>query len=317
VKRPPKHAPLRIASTSQLRAFQRMMAFAVVRPLTADDRLQPKWIDGRPMDAVAAEFIKPNDRLTSFERLQLYNRMYWFRLSDAIRDDCPGLLAALGERAFGRLAQAYLERYPSRSFTLRDLCSRLGRFIRERPALTAPRTALALEIARFEWAQTVAFDGESRPVATASHLARTPASRLRLGLQPYVTLLALQHPIDTYVIRVKRRDALRSEASNAPDSAAAVRRTTRRFALPRRSRTYVAVHRHNNRLFYKRLDPGAFRILEALGKGRTLSRAISAAGPGVKPGQVRVWFKAWMALGWFCAPPAKAPLRSPRSTGRP
>jgi hypothetical protein len=308
---------LRIASTAELRAFQRMMAAAIVRPLTADDGLQPKWIDGRPMDEVAAEFVKPNDRLTSFERLQLYNRMYWFRLLDAVRDDCPGLLAALGERSFGRLAQAYLERYPSRSFTLRDLCSRLERFIRERPTLAAPRTALALEIARFEWAQTVAFDGESRPVVTAPYFARTPPGRLRLGLQPYVTLLDLKYPIDTFVIRVKRRNALRSAASNTPDSAASVVRITRRVALPRPSRTHVAVHRHNNRLFYKRLDPKAFLIIEALDKGRTLAQAVAAAGPKVKPRQVRAWFKAWMALGWFCARPAKSPLRSPRRAARP
>jgi hypothetical protein len=301
VKQPPKHAPSRIASAADLRSFQRMMASALVRPLTAADGLQPRWIDGRPMEKVAAEFIKPNDRLTSFERLQLYSRMYWFRLSDAIRDDCPGLLAALGERGFGRLAKAYLARYPSRSFTLRDLCSRLERFILERPRLTAPRTALAAEIARFEWAQTVAFDGDSRPVVDASRLARTPPSRLRLGLQPYVTLLALRYPIDTYVIAVKRRDALRSEASNTPD-AAAVRRTVRRAAMPRPARTHVAVHRHDNRLFYKRLDPAAFRILEALSGGRTLERAVAAAGPRVRPAQVRAWFKAWTALGWFCAP---------------
>jgi hypothetical protein len=300
VKRPPKHAPSRIASTDDLRAFQRMMASAITRPLTADDKLQPRWIDGRAMDKVAAEFIKPNDRLTSFERLQLYNRMYWFRLFDAIRDDCPGLLAALGERAFGRLTQAYLARHPSRSFTLRDLCSRLERFILEEPRLTAPRTALAAEIARFEWAQTVAFDGPARPVIAASHLARTPPSRLRIGLQPYITLLELRHPIDTYVIAVKRRDALRSEASNTP-GAAAVHRAFRRAALPRPRRTHVAVHRHNNRLFYKRLDPAAFRILEALGSGSTLSRAIAAGGPRVTPAQVKAWFGSWMALGWFCA----------------
>ena len=301
MKRPPKHAPARVGSTEDLRLFQRMMAAAVTRPLDSEDRLQSKWIDGRPMEKVAAEFIKPNDRLSSFERLQLYNQMYWFRLFDAIRDDCPGLLAALGERAFGRLAQAYLARYPSRSFTLRNLSSRLVQFIRERPRLTAPRTALALEIARFEWAQTVAFDGESRPVVPAESLARTPPSRLRLGLQPYVTLLALRHPIDNYVISVKRRDAMRSEASNTPDSTGAAWKPARKVPLPRPARTFVAVHRHNNRLFYKRLDPAAFRILEALSKGRTLSRAVAAAGPDVRPARVRNWFKSWMALGWFCA----------------
>jgi hypothetical protein len=302
VKSPPKHAPSRIASTEDLRTFQRMMASALVRPLTSDDKLQPRWIDGRPMDEVASEFIKPNDRLTSFERLQLYSRMYWFRLYDAIRDDCPGLVAALGERTFMHLYQAYLARYPSSSFTLRDLCSRLGQFILEKPRLTAPRTALAAEIARFQWAQTVAFDGESRPVIAASQFARTRPSRLRLGLQPYVTLLALRYPVDTYVLALKRRDALRSEASNTPDAVAAVHRKSRRTALPRPRRTWVAVHRHNNRLFYKRLDPAAFRILESLARGLTLSRAIAAAGPRVRPAQVRDWFTSWMALGWFCAP---------------
>jgi len=87
VKRPPKHAPSKIGSTSELRVFQRMMASAIIRPLTANHELQPRWIDGRAMDKVAAEFIKPNDRLTAFERLELYNQMYWSRLFDSIRED--------------------------------------------------------------------------------------------------------------------------------------------------------------------------------------------------------------------------------------
>ena len=291
MKKPPKHAPSRIASTSDLRKFQRMMAAAVLRPLDAHDNLQEKWVDGRPMDEVAAEFIKPNDRLTSFERLQLYNRMYWFRILDAFRDDCPVLLSALGERAFGRLAQAYLEKRPSRSFTLRNLCSGLQDFIRGHPAFTAPRTALAVDISRFEWAQTVAFDGESRPVVEAATLARTPPERLRLGLQPYVTLLDLRYPIDEYVIRVKKRDALRSEASNTQDSQAA-HRAIRRARVPRPSRTLVAVHRHENRLYYKRLDPAAFRILTALSQGEAAlagyrggrARGQAGEGAGLVPG---------------------------------
>jgi hypothetical protein len=301
VKKPAKHAPTRIDSTAELRSFQRLMAAVVVRPLDAEDNLQSKWIDGRPMEKVAAEFIKPNDRLTSFERLQLYNQMYWYRILEAMRDDCPGLQAALGEERFSRLSKAFLSRFPSRSFTLRNLCSRLEKFIRDNPRLTAPRTALAVEIARFEWAQTVAFDGGALPVVAAEDLARTPPTRLRLGLQPYLTLLSLSFPIDTYVLSVKRRDAMRSEASNAPDSKLA-RKSVRRARLPRPAPTFVAVHRHNNRLFYKRLDPAAFRILGALDRGTTLTRAIAAAGPKVRPSQVRAWFASWMALGWFCAP---------------
>ena len=299
LKAPPKHAPRRLATTNDVVKLQRLMTHILVRPLTKDDGLQPKWIDGRSMTEVAEEFIKPNDRLSAFERLQLYNRMYWFRLIDIMHDDNPGLRAVLGDKKFTRMVEAYLAKYPSRSFTLRNLCSRLAQFIREEPRWTAPHTALAHTVARFEWAQTVAFDEAQLPVLTAAEIAPTPPERLRLQVQPYVTLLALDYPVDSYVIAVKQRDALRTEASNAVDSArAAVRQ--KHVRRPLRERVYVAVHRLENRLYYKRLDRPAFLILQAITGGQPLAQAITAAGRGVKPAQVGAWFSLWMELGWLC-----------------
>jgi len=299
LKAPPRHAPRKLATTADVVQLQRMLTHALVRPLTRDEGLQEKWLDGRPMAEVADGFIKSNDRLTAFERLQLYNRMYWFRLLDVMHDDNPGLRALLGDRKFVKLIEAYLAKYPSRSFTLRNLGSRLAQFIGEQPRLTAPHTALARAVARFEWAQTVAFDAGSIPVLTAADLKLTPPSRLKIALQPYLSLLAPGWPVDDYVIAVKRRDALRTEASNAVDSA---RATKRRRQLPRpcRGRIYLAVHRYHNRLFYKRLERPAFLILAALAAGRPLAAAVAAGGCGLRPAQVSQWFALWMELGWLC-----------------
>jgi len=300
MKAPPKHAPPRIASTGDLRAFQRLMTLALVRPLGPDDGLAARWIDGRLTADVAAEFVRPNDRLNPVERLEIYSRSYWYRLLNCMRDDCPALLALLGEKRFDRLSRAYLARHPSTSFTLRNLCSRLEGFIGSRPGLAAPHAALAREVARFEWAQTIAFDGEARPRFEPADIARTPPGRLRLGLQPYLTILEFRHPVDDFVHAVGRRNALRSEASNAVDSAGPGGARVRRVARPRRGLTFVAVHRHQDRLYNKRLDPPAFRILAALRDGRTLTQAVAAAGKRVTAAQVQEWFTAWMALGWFC-----------------
>jgi len=299
LKPPPKHAPRRLHSEADLRTLQRLMMHAIVQPLTADDDLAPRWRDGRPMAEVASEFIKPNDRLTSFERLQIYARGYWYRVIDCAYDDCPGLRALLGEEKFSALIRAYLAKYPSRSFTLRNLCARLPQFIREAPRWTAPHTALAHAVARFEWAQTVAFDGEARPVLTPDDIADVPPAKLRLALQPYLSLLALDWPVDDYVLAVKKRDALRGEASHAVDHGlrAASRRTASR---PRRRRVFIVVHRYNLQLYYKRVDAVAFKILTALAAGRPLAQAVAAAGRGVKPAPVRDWFATWMELGWFC-----------------
>lgn len=289
----------RADTPGHLLAFQRVLKEALIRPLTATSRTQARWTDGRPMAEFAETFVKSNDRLTALERLQIYNRMYWFRLIDCFHDDNPGLRAALGVRRFNRLAEAYLSAHPSSSFTLRNLCRKLEGFLRRYPEWTAPYTRLALDIARFEWAQTVAFDEAALPVITAEQIAATPPWRLRLGLQPYVTLLALEYPVDDYVIAVKKRDALRSQASNASTAA---RRTTRerKVARPGRERIFVAVHRLDTRLYYKRLERPAFKILCALRDGVSLTRAIAAGGRGVRSDQVQEWFATWMHLGWFC-----------------
>jgi hypothetical protein len=299
LKPPPARAPRRLATTNDVVKLQRLMTHALVRPLTAESGMQPTWIDGRPMEEFAAEFIKPNDRLSAFERLQLYNRMYWFRLIDAFYDDNPGLRALLGDKRFLQLCEAYLAKHPSRSFTLRNLCARLAEFIAEMPKLTAPHTALALEVARFEWAQTVAFDGESRPVLAPAAIARASANKLRLALQPYLTLFAFNHPVDDYVLAVKRRDALRGAASNTSETATR-RSRVRSIARPRRARTYLAVHRIAHQLYYKRLERPAYLILAALQAGQPLAEAIAAGGPRVRPAQMQAWFAAWMKFGWFC-----------------
>jgi hypothetical protein len=79
------------------------MAAALMRPLTAGDHIDPE----APVD-----YIKPNDRLTSLERLEIYSRSYWYRLLDSLYEDFPGLRAVLGQRAFERLAKAYLTDRP-------------------------------------------------------------------------------------------------------------------------------------------------------------------------------------------------------------
>lgn len=286
------------SSPADLRSLQRVVLGALVQPLTDRHELPPRW-RGRRLSAIAAELIKPNDRLAPLERLEIYARSYWFRLIDCVYDDAPALRTLLGEGKFSALVRAYLAKYPSRSFTLRNLCARLPQFIAEEPRWTAPHTALAHDIARFEWAQTVAFDGEARPKLSADDIADAPPAKLRLALQPHLTLLAMDWEIDDFVLAVKHREVLRGQASNAPGSAPRRARLPR-VPRPRRKRTHVVVHGYDGGIYYKRIPPAAFTILEALRAGRPLSRAVALAGADATPEQVSEWFSTWTQLGWLC-----------------
>src|SRR6266849_1521351 len=240
-----KTPQLDVRSRAQLKALQSLMATAVFRPLTAQDGMQPRWTDGGKTSDLAATFIKPNDRLTSFDRLEIYNRVYWFRVLDCLYDDYPGLRAIVGEKRFMELATAYLAKYPSVSFTLRNLGQRLEKFLREQPHWIAPHEELALDMTRFEWAQVVAFDDAALPTITTDDILDTPRSKLRLGLQPYLSLLELRYAVDHFLIAVKKREAdvLRGEASNTPDAMPQGAKRKRRPRLPKRERVHLVVHR--------------------------------------------------------------------------
>jgi hypothetical protein len=299
-----------VRSRVQLKELQRLMANAVFRPLTANDGMQPLWKDGCKMAAVADTFIKPNDRLSSFERLEIYNRVYWFRVLDCLYDDYPGLRAILGEQKFMAVITAYLAKYPSASFTLRNLGSRLEKFIRQNPKWVAPKKEAALEMARFEWAQVVAFDGPAKPVLTADDVLDAPPEKLKLGLQPYITLLQLEYAVDEFLIAVKKQDAdvLRDEASNTFDAKPQAARRTGKIKMPKRERVYLAVHRFDNMLYYKRLDPEGFAILRGIERGMNVADACARAVSRSKrknvdwPKILRDWFNTWSSLRWFCRP---------------
>jgi hypothetical protein len=304
---PSKSAPAARQTTGELRQLQRTALAAIRHPLSPAGRTRSRWIDGRPMKQVVAEFIKPNDRLTSLERLEIYNRQYWFRLLDCLWDDYPGLRAILGRRRFEKLRIAYLNQYPSRSFTLRNLGSRLVEFLQEHPKHAGARRKMCLDMARFEWAQVVAFDSEARPPLTVDDLLGKDPAHLRLQLQPHLTLLELDYPLDDFVFAIKKADAaMRSEASNAVEADHGEHRR-RHAVLPKAQKMFLAVHRHDNRVYYKRLEPAAFRLLVALDDGASLADACETAiacedAAGPVGSKVRDWFSTWTSLGWFCRP---------------
>jgi hypothetical protein len=297
-----KPRPSKVASARQLGELQAAMANAIMKPLAARDRMQ------KSSAPVADAIIKPNDRLTSFERLEIYNRQYWFRILDCLYDDYPGLRAVLGDRKFDRLARAYLARYPSESFSLRNLGSRVEKFLRAEPKWAAPHHRLALDMVRIEWANIVAFDEGAKPTIHVDDLLGRDPSKVRLALQPYVTLLEVRYPVDDLLIAAKKGDdRLRGEASNA---VALQHKRARRISFRglKPQRLYIAVHRMENSVYYKSLTREQFEILRALQQGATIEKAcavlLKRRGSSAKdwPSQVQRWFKEWTSFGWFCHP---------------
>jgi hypothetical protein len=274
---------------------QTRMARAIFAPLTSTDRI---------VVGVDAGYIKPNDRLTSAERLEIYSRSYWFRILDSLYDDFPGLRAVLGQRAFHRLSRAYLADCPSRSFTLRNLGSRLAEWLERNPQYAAKRYALALDMVRLEWAHIEAFDNASENVLGPEDLLEL-GPQFRATLQPYLRLLALHYPVDDLRIQANRTSDERGGASNA----ALKQKHRTMIGGVRRlkpQRIFLAVHRLDGMVYYRRVAAEEYFLLSALREGMPIGKAITAAFENYSASaeeqgpMLETWFATWAQLGWLC-----------------
>jgi hypothetical protein len=293
------------AELMSLAELQREMASAIMQPLTADEDMRAHAPDGRAMTAVAESFIAPNSSLTAFERLEIYNRQYWYRVLGALAEDFPALRAVVGSTAFEALSIGYLTAHPSRSFSLRNLGSKLAEWLAANPQWAGRRHRLAVDVVRIEWAFVESFDSAERTPLTLDQIATLDAGS-HLALQPHLQLIALEYAADDLVLALHDREKRQtSEAGVKHQENASA--PARLLKLQRRA-TWLASHRVDLSVYYRRLQREEFTTLAAIRRGLPLVEAIEAgfldsrSPESQRPQCVQEWFANWAELGWMCAP---------------
>ena len=129
------------------------------------------------------------DRATLFA---VYHDAYRLRLAEFLSTDFPILRVHIGEEAFGRLVEDYIESAPSRHPNARWYGMRLPDFMQK----TAPwlTNRGAIDLARFERALSDAFDAPDAPISTIDALRDIRDEdwpRLAFEFHPSVRLLDL------------------------------------------------------------------------------------------------------------------------------
>jgi len=277
----------------KLAELQRRFAQAIMQPLAAGDRQSRK---------TKVEYIKPNDRLKSIERVEIYAKSYWFRLIDSMYEDFPGMRAVLGAKPFDRAIRAYLADCPSRSYTLRDLGKRFGDWLKKHPQFAGAKLDVALDMFAVEWAHVEAWDAADHKVLGPEDLIELGPS-LGMTLQPHVRLLELNYPVDDVRIRANQMTEEHEVASNAPSKLKKRRRIS--VARLKRERIWVAVHRHEFSIYYRRLAREEYQLLQSIRASKTIGDAMTrfykkSTMPidDLEP-LIGNWFALWSELGWL------------------
>lgn len=123
--------------------------------------LQDFLLDKTPS---ASDLTLETPRFSRQERLQIYHEAYRLRLIDALRNDYPALESYIGENDFVAIAEEFITTNPSHHPSLRWFGEKLSAFLSTHSFW---QTHIhVVELAEFEWAQTMAFDAADISIAT-------------------------------------------------------------------------------------------------------------------------------------------------------
>jgi hypothetical protein len=241
--------------------------------------------------------IARSQQLTSSERLAIYANAYYLRLIECLESDFPIFRQTVGGEAFPQFALAYLQQFPSRSYTLGRLSENFARFLDESKPTAGDDQGSAwndflVDLATLEQALNVVFDGpgiEGKEVVTFEGLRNIDEAtwpQARLQFVPCFRLVSLRFPVNRYYTAAKQGDA-----SVAP--------------FLDRQECYLAVTRRDFIVRRFDLDQAQFALLSALALGETVGEAI-LAGAERSPcpaeefaPRLQQWFCDWAAAPFF------------------
>jgi Putative DNA-binding domain len=245
--------------------------------------------------------VRRSRNLTASERLSIYANAYYSRLLECLGACFPILKNALGDEVFDSFAFEYLQRYPSRSYTLDHLGQNFPRFLDE----TRPEPVegsepggvdwpdFLIDLATFEWTIAKVFDGpgvEGQTLLTPEALQAFPAERFaeaHLVPVPCLTLLAFRFPVNAYYTAARHAE----EGEEIP--------------VPAPANEHVAVTRREFVVRRYPLSPPQHALLTEILAGSTVGEAIAVAAEASDLDdeslavELRVWFRFWVAEGFF------------------
>jgi hypothetical protein len=259
------------------------------RLLTAPEGVRAALAEaGDPQGESLRSLVRGDERRSAALRLEVYANAYFQRIHDALAADHGALLSALGAAGMNDLVTAYLLAHPPSHPSLRHAGARLAEFLAGDPVAEPfrRRWPFAADLARLEWALTLAFDAPDLLLLEREDLAAVaPAdwAGLRLGLQPSVQLLELAWPVQ----RMR-------EAFTAAGAAAVVAPTT---PLPTRLRVW----RRAERVFHRTVEPLEMELLERLRGGATFGalceRLAETVGEAEAPARAAGLLASWVGDG--------------------
>jgi len=272
-------------SNISLNTIQRWMQSVIEHPGTNDEAWKSEQAQKELSFEEAYANVLPSKTLSSVERIGIYRKMFFLRMTESMAIDYPGVKHVLGETEFDRIiAEEYVQQYPSNSYTLNHLGRFFPQFIQES---NWENKSFLFDLARLELSITNNMDAEESPILQSQEIAAIPMEQWEQAV--FVPIAALEmlkfdHNVCEYL------DAV-NEETIVPEI--------------KKEKTFVVVYRKTYRAYWDILSEQQYFLLNTLLSGKTFGESITLLVEQFPDSQEELqqklfeWFNEWVSSGYF------------------
>ncbi|HRD55787.1 MAG TPA: putative DNA-binding domain-containing protein [Parachlamydiaceae bacterium] len=243
---------------SELKKIQKWFASIITRPLDEKNEIMPISPSGKPIVQEAKQFIIKSPSLKPFERIQIYNQQYWWRLLAILHDNFPLTVRLFGYYEFNQqIGFPYLTAYPPCHWSLNLLGKNLSKWMEE--SYKEEDKVLVSNAVLADYAYIDCFFAEQKKTADFASLVQNGEElcSLQLKLQPHVRLF--EFPFDLFTFRT----AMLKEDPNYW--------LEHKFPKLKKGKFHFILYRdHQNYGSVNFISPTEYQILKLLQKGTSI-----------------------------------------------
>lgn len=271
--------------TIPLDTIQRWMQSVIEHPGSNDEAWKSEQAQKELPFEEAYANVLPSKSLSPVERIEIYRRMFFLRMTESMTIDYPGVHHVLGEKEFDRVvAEEYIKKYPSHSYTLNHLGRQFPQFIRESDL---PNREFLYDLARLELSVTAIMDADESALLKKQEIADVPPEKWESAKLIPITALELmgfEFNVCEYL------DAVLEE-SETP--------------AIKNEKIFAVVYRRNYRMFWDEITEPQYVLLNALVSGKAFGESIVLLADRFSGHREDLqrnlfeWFNEWVSSGYF------------------
>ncbi|MDP1881178.1 MAG: DNA-binding domain-containing protein [Parachlamydiaceae bacterium] len=191
-----------------LQSIQNWFGDVIAQPLIDNYIIQPYASNGILLSEEAEKYIIPSPTLKPYQRMQIYNQQYWWRLHNTLHSNFPLLTRLFGRSSFNeKIATPFLMQYPPNHWSLNHLGERLPSWIQDYYQHADQK--LVFNAAKLDWAfADSSFAPKYSPLDLKKILEVNPEQLLTytLHLQPHVHLFMWDYDLLMFRKKMLEKD---------------------------------------------------------------------------------------------------------------